>query len=130
VRRRGPLLLLAMSLQGVGFGLTAFADGVPMHLVAITVWTLGEILQAGQLGALVAALAPAHLRGRYMGAFGFSFGAASFLAPALGTQVLARAGEGALWGGSFVLCVASGLGLLLVARAADRRSLPGDPQKA
>lgn len=120
-RRRGPLLLAAMLLQGTGFGLTAFADAVPMHLVAITVWTVGEVLQAGQLGALVAALAPAHLRGRYMGAFGFSFGAAAFLAPALGTQVLDRAGEGALWGGSFVLCAASGAGLLLVARAAERR---------
>ncbi len=121
-RRRGPLLLAAMSLQGLGFGLTAFADDVPMHLLAITVWTLGEVLQAGQLGALVAALAPEHLRGRYMGTFGFSFGAAAFLAPVLGTQVLSRAGEGALWGGSFLLCLASGAGLLLVARAAERRT--------
>lgn len=120
-RRRGPLLLGAVLLQGVGFGITAFADGIPVHLLAITVWTLGEILQAGQLGALVAAIAPEHLRGRYMGAFGFSFGAASFLAPALGTQVLSQYGEGALWGGSFLLCVASGGGLLLVAAAADRR---------
>lgn len=124
-RRRGPLLLAAVVLQGIGFGLTGFADGIPMHLVAITVWTLGEILQAGQLGALVAAIAPTYLRGRYMGAFGFSFGAASFLAPALGTQVLARLGEPALWGGSFLLCVAAGVGLLLVARAADRREAAG-----
>ena len=120
-RGRGPLLLVAMVLQGAGFGLTAFADDMAMHLVAIAVWTLGEILQAGQLGALVAAIAPAHLRGRYMGVFGFSFGAAAFLSPTVGTQVLARAGENALWGGSFVVCCASGVGLLLVARAAERR---------
>ena len=120
-RRRGPLLLAAVLLQGVGFGITAFADDLPMHLLAITVWTLGEILQAGQLGALVASIAPAHLRGRYMGAFGFSFGAAAFLAQALGTQALARYGEGVLWGGAFLLCVASGVGLLLVAQAAERR---------
>jgi len=121
-RRRGPLLLAAMLLQGAGFGLTAFADAMPMHIVAISVWTLGEILQAGLLGALVASLAPAHLRGRYMGTFGFSFGAAAFLAPVLGTQVLSRLGEGALWGGSFLLCLASGAGLLLVARATERRA--------
>jgi predicted MFS family arabinose efflux permease len=66
-RRRGPLLLGAMLLQGAGFGLTAFADAMPMHLVAITVWTLGEVLQAGLLGALVASLAPVHLRGRLHG---------------------------------------------------------------
>ena len=121
-RRRGPLLLAAMWIQGAGFGLTAFADSMPMHLVAITVWTLGEILQAGLLGALVATLAPPHLRGRYMGLFGFSFGAAAFLAPVVGTQVLERAGEGALWGGAFALCAAAGVGLLLVAQAADRRT--------
>ena len=121
-RRRGPLLLAAMLLQGAGFGLTAFADTIPMHLVAITVWTLGEILQAGQLGALVAALAPEHLRGRYMGTFGFSFGLAAFLAPVTGTQVLERAGEGVLWGGALALCALAGVGLLLVAAAADRRS--------
>ncbi len=121
-RRRGPLLLSAMLLQGAGFGLTAFADAVPMHLVAITVWTVGEVLQAGLLGALVATLAPVRLRGRYMGTFGFSFGAAAFLAPLLGTQVLDRAGEGVLWGGGFVLCAAGGVGLLLVSAAAERRA--------
>ena len=120
-RGRGPLLLVSMLLQGAGFGMTAFADSMATHIAAITVWTLGEILHAGQLGALVAALAPAQLRGRYMGTFGFSFGAAAFIAPALGTQVLSRAGEGTLWGGCFALCAAAGVGMLLVARAAERR---------
>ncbi len=120
-RRRGPLLLVAMLLQGVGFGLTAFADTVAAHLLAIAVWTVGEVLQAGQLGALVAALAPPHLRGRYMGVFGFSFGAAACLAPLLGTQVLDRAGEGVLWSGSLGLCALAGLGLLRVSAAAERR---------
>lgn len=121
--RRGTLLLLAALLQGAGFGLTALADGVPVHLLAIAVWTLGEILQAGQLGALVAALAPEQLRGRYMGTFGFSFGVAAFLAPALGTQVLSRYGENTLWGGAFLVCAAAGVGLLLVSRAAERRDV-------
>jgi len=121
-RGRGPLLLVAMVLQGAGFGLTAFADDMPGHLLAIAVWTVGEVLQAGLLGALVASIAPQHLRGRYMGVFGLSFGTAAFLGPLLGTQVLSRSGETALWTGSFVLCVAAGLGLLRVSAAADRRS--------
>lgn len=120
-RGRGPLLLVSMLLQGLGFGLTAFADSMGTHITAIVVWTLGEILHAGQLGALVAAIAPAHLRGRYMGTFGFSFGAAAFLAPVLGTQVLSRAGEDVLWSGCFALCALAGIGMLLVARAAEER---------
>lgn len=120
--RRGSLLLAAMTLQGTGFGMTAFADGIGTHVAAIVVWTAGEILAAGQLGALVASLAPIHLRGRYMGAFGLSFGLAAFLAPAVGTQVLVHVGETALWGGGFAACLLSGLGMLAVSAAAERRA--------
>ena len=122
--RRGPLLLVAMLLEGLGFGLTALADTVPIHLLAIAVWTAGEVFAAGQLAALVVSLAPVHLRGRYLGTFGFSFGAASFLTPLVGTQVLARVGEPALWGGSLLLCCLAGVGLLRLSLAADRRPTP------
>ena len=121
-RGRGPLLLVANVLVGIGFELTTFADTIPMHLLAVSVWTIGEILGAGQLGALVAAIAPVHLRGRYMGVFGASFGISSFLAPSLGTQTLERFGEPTLWTGCLVGSVLSGVGLLLVANAAGRRT--------
>ncbi len=120
--RGGPLLFCAMSIQGVGFGLTALADGMAGHIVAIVVWTLGEVLAAGLLGALVAALAPVRLRGRYMGAFGLAFGLAAFLAPAVGTQVLEHLGEGALWGGALAASVIAGVMLWLISAAAAQRS--------
>jgi len=122
-RGRGPLLLVANVTVGVGFVLTTFANTVPMHVLAVTVWTVGEILGAGQLGALVASIAPVHLRGRYMGVFGASFGLSAFLAPSLGTQTLQHLGEPTLWIGCLVSSVLAGVGLLVVARAADRRSL-------
>ena len=111
-----------MALQGVGFGMHLLADGMGLHLLAIAVWTVGEVAQAGQLGALVAALAPPQLRGRYMGVFGMSFGLAAFLAPGIGTQVLEHAGEGALWGGALVLFLVAGVGLVGVDRAAAQRA--------
>lgn len=121
-RGRGPLLLVANVTVGVGFWLTTFADTLPMHLLAVTIWTLGEILGAGQLGALVASIAPVHLRGRYMGVFGASFGLAAFLAPGLGTQTLERLGETVLWTGCLVSSVIAGIMLLFVATAAGRRT--------
>jgi len=90
------------------------------------VWTIGEVLAAGHLGALVASIAPVRLRGRYMGAFGLSFGFAAFLAPAIGTQVLEHLGERALWGGALVACVVAGVMLLSVSAAAERRTVPLD----
>lgn len=119
--RADRLLLWAGVLQGVGFGATALADDLVGHLTALTVWTVGEVLAAGVLGALVGQLAPTHLRGRYMGVHGLSYGVAGLVAPLLGTQVLARAGEGWLWGGALVLCVASGVLLARVARAVAER---------
>ena len=83
-------------------------------------WTIGEVLQAGLLAGLVAGLAPPHLRGRYLGVFGSSFGIAAFLAPLLGTQALDHLGQAALWGGVAVVGVASAVGLRQVSLAADR----------
>jgi MFS family permease len=120
-RARSSLLLVAGVVIGLGLGLTAFADTLVAHLGAVTVWTLGEIVGAGVLGALVATIAPAHLRGRYMGVFGASFGVSSMLAPGLGTQALEHLGEGALWLGCLVSATLSGMGMFLVSRAADRR---------
>jgi MFS family permease len=120
-RRRAPLLLVSGFVLGAGLGLTAFADTLAQHLGVVTVWTLGEIVGAGVLAALVATIAPVHLRGRYMGVFGASYGASSILAPGLGTQVLQHLGEGALWTSCLVLAAGSGVGLFLVSQAADRR---------
>ena len=120
-RRRGRLLLLAMCLQGAGFGLHGLAGTVSQHAGAVVVWTVGEVLTAGLLGAVVAGLAPVHLRGRYMGAFGVSYGIAGALAPLVGTQVLQRAGQGALWSACVVGSIASGIALMRVSDAAAAR---------
>jgi MFS family permease len=121
-RARGPLLLASGLVLGAGLGLTTFADTIPMHMLAVTIWTIGEIIGAGLLGALVASLSPPHLRGRYMGVFGMSYGISAFLAPAVGTQLFAHLGEGALWGFCLVSSAVSGVVMLLVSKAADRRA--------
>ena len=117
----GRVLLTANIILGIGFGLTAFAHDTPTHLAAISVWTVGEVLGTGILGSIVASISPPHLRGRYMGVFGTSFGVAAFLGPLLGTMVLAHLGENVLWAGCTVLCLIAGVGFRLVAQAATRR---------
>lgn len=121
-RNRGRLLLVGSVLQGGGLGLHTLAHTLPGHMAAVAVWTTGEVLQAGFLTSVVAELAPPHLRGRYMGAFGFSFGLATMLAPLAGTQVLDHLGEHALGVGCLLVATVSGVGLLRVSAAAARRS--------
>jgi dipeptide/tripeptide permease len=70
----------------------------------VLVWTLGEIVEAPVASAYVAGIAPEHLRGRYQGAWGLTFGLGLVLAPLLGTAVYEASATG-LW----LACGALGL---------------------
>ena len=89
-------------LLGLGFFLTLFARSIPAYAATVLLWTLGEIAFNAVGPALVADLAPVHLRGRYNGVFGTSFGAAALVAPIIGTLTLEHLGEGWLWSGCLV----------------------------
>jgi MFS family permease len=113
----GPVIL------GLGFFLTLFARSIPEYAATVLLWTLGEIAFSAVGPALVADLAPVHLRGRYNGVFGTSFGAAALVAPIIGTLTLEHLGEGWLWSGCLVAAVgASGAILLLSGRIEARRA--------
>jgi len=85
-----PVIAAGTLLVGLGLGLTALAHDLLALAATVVVWTLGEIVDASVSNAYVADLAPAHLRGRYQGAFGLTFSIALILAPALGTALFER----------------------------------------
>ncbi|MBB2911947.1 MFS family permease [Streptosporangium becharense] len=87
-RDHSVVLATGMAIIGVGFALTAAVSSVAGYTVTIVVWTVGEIVTAGIAGAIVAALAPAHLRGRYSGLYGLAWSGGTALAPLLGTRML------------------------------------------
>ncbi|WP_431892904.1 MDR family MFS transporter [Nonomuraea sp. bgisy101] len=86
---------LGIAVMGVGFAMTAFVTSTTALVVTIVVWTLGEIVTAGIAGAIVASLAPAHLRGRYAGLFGLAWAAAGMAAPLM--TPLLKISASALW---------------------------------
>jgi MFS family permease len=108
-------------LLGLGFFLTLFARSIPAYAATVLVWTLGEIAFNAVGPALVADLAPVHLRGRYNGVFGTSFGAAALVAPIVGTLTLQHLGEGWLWIGCLFVSVAAGVAVLLLGGRIDAR---------
>jgi MFS family permease len=71
-------------LIGVGFALNGFARTAPAFAFAMTVFTLGEMVAMPVSSAYIADLSPAHMRGRYMGLFGFTWSAALVCGPGLG----------------------------------------------
>ncbi|OEV04986.1 MDR family MFS transporter [Streptomyces oceani] len=123
IERRHPARPLVVSalLTGYGFGLHAFAGSVAFHVLAVCVWTLGEMINAPTQMGLVVRLSPAHGRGRYQGVHTLSWSLAALLAPLLGGGVIDRFGADTLWAVSAVLGTVAALGYGLLSRTLPAR---------
>jgi MFS family permease len=93
-----PKLAAAVMLMGLPFLVLSVSAAVPVVLAVIFVFVVGEMLWVPTSQAVAAGLAPADLRGAYLGAFS-SMGAVGFaLAPFTGLLVRDAAGDTAMWG--------------------------------
>jgi MFS family permease len=115
------VLALASLCLGVGYGAYAFCSTTPQYLAATLVWSTGELLGMPAASAVIAQLAPEDMRGRYQGAYGFSFSAGMALAPILAGFVIARAGFTALWASCLVVGAATAALHFALGLAARRR---------
>ncbi len=107
-------------LTGAGFAATTLASTVPGYAGAACIWTLGEIAMATASVTIVASLAPAPLRGRYLGLYGAASSLGALLAPLAGTQLL-RLGPPALWLTCATLAAAAALGQATLTSALRHR---------
>ena len=119
--RRSTALALSGALTGLGFGMHGLSDSVLGARLAVGVWTLGEIVQAPVAPAVVADLAPAHLRGSYQGAYHMLWGLAACAAPAAGGWALGHWGSGPLWASCLVIGLLCALMHLAIGPARRRR---------
>ncbi|GGK88524.1 MFS transporter [Sphaerisporangium melleum] len=115
------VLALGLTVTAVGFALTALVSSAAGYAVTVAIWTTGEVITAGMPGALVAIMAPPHLRGRYNGLSGVAWSAGGLLAPLIGTRLLA-AGQGVLWITVGVLGLLAAVGQLAIGPAIRRRA--------
>jgi MFS family permease len=107
-------LALGALLFAVGSGALAFAHGPALVVVAIIVWTFGEMMLFPQASAYVAEIAPVHRRGQYMGAYSLSFSLAFAVAPWAGATGLHVHGPLLLWLAVFAVGLVSSLLMLRV----------------
>ena len=89
-----PTLAAGSLLVGLGFALNAWAESLAALAFTVLIWTIGEIVYAPVASAYVADVAPVHLRGRYQGAWGLTWGLAFMLGPGLGAAFFAWNGDG------------------------------------
>jgi MFS family permease len=90
------MMALGYLLIAVGFTCNAFAHTVPELMGCVVIFTFGEIATFPVSSAYIAGLAPAHLRGRYMGAYAVVWSAGLIAAPQMGLRLFA-VGPKTLW---------------------------------
>jgi predicted MFS family arabinose efflux permease len=106
-------------MMGVPFLLLNWNGSALVIAVVITIFVIGEMLWVPTSQAVVAALAPADIRGAYMGLFGGTWSVGWALTPFLGLQVRATYGDAAMWMCVAVLGVTAGITGLIAARGHD-----------
>ncbi|MGI5125405.1 MFS transporter [Pseudonocardia sp. CA-107938] len=121
-RPTAPVLAASMLLVGLGGGAAIVVQGVPAVAAAVLVWTLGQIGVSVVFGATFAGLAPADLRGRYMGIASTTWSVGSVLAPLAGTALLDLGGRGAVWAAATAIGFALFAAQRALAPALRRRS--------
>ncbi|MEU3693708.1 MFS transporter [Streptomyces narbonensis] len=116
VQSAGSLLI------AVGVALMGLADGIVGYTVSVVVWSLGEVVVAGIAAGVVANLAPAHARGRYQGAFSWTWGVARFAALTVGVAAYTTLGPGVLWWTALLAGSAAAAATLTLAPRVHRRT--------
>jgi MFS family permease len=101
----GAKLALAMGLMGFPFLLLRVSDAIPVIALILVVFVIGEMLWVPTSQAVVAALAPADIRGAYMGAFGSTSAFGFAIGPLVGLQIRQAYGDNAMWLGFAAIAV-------------------------
>lgn len=120
-----PKLVVAMLVMGLPFLVLVWSHTLVAIVFVVVVFVIGEMLWVPTSQAVVADLAPADIRGAYMGAFGSAPAIGFALAPLIGLQMRNSFGDEATWamfaGIGVVAAVLGGLALL----GLDRRARGG-----
>jgi dipeptide/tripeptide permease len=117
-------LAVAMLLMGTSFLPLLVSAAIPVLILILVVFVIGEMLWSPTADALVSRLAPAHARGTYMGTAGMSMWLGGAIAPALGLRLRDTWGDGAMW---IAIALVSVLGAVLYAAAASAARPDSDP---
>ena len=103
-------LACAALMLGVGMGIHGLLHSYPGYVLAVCIWTFGEIINYPISSSVIVELSPAHLRGTYQGIFSTIRSCSFLIAPAVGGFFLEHFGSFVLWSGCLIigLCIATG----------------------
>lgn len=107
-------LLLGAFLAAIGFGLFAFANSIISLIIAIIIFTFGEMIFFPVTAAYISEIAPENRKGEYMGYYQMTFSFAFSAGPWLGTVVYQNYGSIVLWIGCLIMGLLSAVFLYFI----------------
>ncbi len=124
-------LAVGLPLMGLPFLFLSVNDSLPVVMLILFLFVIGEMLWVPTSQSAVAGLAPPDLRGAYMGAFGATAAIGFALAPFIGLQVRKTFGDSAVWMLEAALSlVAAGTGAAAIKIALGREPDEAQPVAA
>ncbi len=118
-----PTLAVGALFYAIGVGGIALADGFWGFLVCMVIMTIGELIMTPTATTLVANLAPADMRGRYMSLYGLTWGVAAGIGPVIGGFLNDQVGPAAIWIGASIIGASSSAAFILLTKIERNRSV-------
>lgn len=117
-----PYLILSIAslFYAFGFAMYGFVSEYAMFLLAMVIITIGEMLSIPVSQALVARLAPADMRGRYMAVFGYSWSVPAAVGPLLAGMIMDNADPRWVWYAAGLVGSVAALMFLTLRRVEER----------
>ena len=117
-KKHSPLRMIAlgMSFYAIGVGSVILGTGFWGFWISMVIISIGELIIVPTASTFVANLAPADMRGRYMGIYGLTWSLSIGIGPLLGGFLSDSFGSVATWYGGFVIGVISTAIFFLIER--------------
>jgi MFS family permease len=109
-----PVTAIGMLIYAVGAGSVALMSHFWGFWLSMVILTFGELVIVPTASKYVADLAPANLRGRYMGVYWLGWGLARTLAPLIGGFLNDALAPRAIWIGGLIIGLTSVTGLTVL----------------
>lgn len=123
VKKHKPILMMALGnlLYAIGLSMYGYVTSYALFLLAVIIFTLGEMVNAPVVQSLVVNIAPKDMRGRYMAVFMLGRGIALAVGPVIAGMILDNYNPRWLWlGGGMILVLVALLYLILQSRVGSR----------
>jgi MFS family permease len=119
-----PVLAAGAMFYALGVGSVALGQSFTAFLASMVVLTIGEMIIIPTATALTANLAPADMRGRYMGVYGLTWGVATGIGPVVAGLLHDHIAPVAIWYGGFVMGLVAVIGFLSLTRSLPKTTTP------